>query len=344
MIPISLESGQPEDWRKLLRDALRTPEALLAALGLEAHWEALAPDAASPFPVRVPAPFLAAMTPGDPTDPVLRQVLASQDERTLTPGFSADPLEEQAHSPVPGLLHKYQNRALLITTGACAVHCRYCFRRHYPYSEGHSGGAQLPAALAYLERETDIEEVILSGGDPLMLDDEKIAALLTALEAIPHLKRVRLHSRTPVVLPQRITEALADRLAASRLQAVLVVHVNHAQELRAGLPERLPALRAAGVTLLNQAVLLRGVNDSLAALTALSDGLFAAGILPYYLHLLDPVAGAGHFAVEEGEAFALYQALCEARSGYLVPKLTREIPGRAGKQSYAPTLGPGLRG
>jgi EF-P beta-lysylation protein EpmB len=245
---------------------------------------------------------------------------------------------------VPGLLHKYQNRALLITTGACAVHCRYCFRRHYPYSEGHSGGAQLPAALAYLERETDIEEVILSGGDPLMLDDEKIAALLTALEAIPHLKRVRLHSRTPVVLPQRITEALADRLAASRLQAVLVVHVNHAQELRAGLPERLPALRAAGVTLLNQAVLLRGVNDSLAALTALSDGLFAAGILPYYLHLLDPVAGAGHFAVEEGEAFALYQALCEARSGYLVPKLTREIPGRAGKQSYAPTLGPGLRG
>ena len=343
MIPISLESGQPEDWRKLLRDALRTPEALLAALGLEAHQEALAPDAASPFPVRVPAPFLAAMNPGDPADPVLRQVLARQDERALTPGFTTDPLQEQAHSPLPGLLHKYQNRALLITTGACAVHCRYCFRRHYPYSEGHSGGAQLPAALAYLERETSIEEVILSGGDPLMLDDEKLAAILTALEALPHIKRVRLHSRTPVVLPQRITGALVDRLGTSRLQAVLVVHVNHTQELRAGLPDRLPTLRAAGVTLLNQAVLLRGVNDHLAALIALSDALFAAGILPYYLHLLDPVAGAAHFAVEEEAAVALYRALCEARSGYLVPKLTREIPGRAGKQSYAPTLGPGHR-
>lgn len=340
MIPISLESGQSDDWRALQRRALRSPAALLAALGLENDPLAETLDPASPFPLRVPPPFLAAMTPGDPNDPVLRQVLSLTAERAAVPGFRTDPLEEADHSPTPGLLHKYAGRALLITTGACAVHCRYCFRRHFPYPDAHSQGAKLEAALAYLEKTPSVEEIILSGGDPLMLDDEKLAALLTRLEALPHLKRLRIHSRTPVVLPQRLTPVLVERLSASRLQPVLVVHVNHAQELRAGLPERVPALRAAGITVLNQAVLLAGVNDSLDALTALGDALFAAGILPYYLHLLDPVAGAAAFAVPRDQALALYRALCEARSGYLVPRLAEEIPGRGGKQSYAPTLGP----
>jgi EF-P beta-lysylation protein EpmB len=325
-------------WQRELADAVRSVDELLALLGLDAS--ALGPPAAAreavrQFPLRVPRGFVARMRPGDAHDPLLRQVLPVAAEAAAAPGFVADPLHETSGdaglSATPGLLRKYRGRALLLATAACGVHCRYCFRRHFPYGEHRLDPPAIDRALAELAADPTVEEVILSGGDPLALPDPALAALAARLAAIPHLRRLRVHSRQPIVLPSRVDDALLGWLTGSRLAPLLVVHVNHPAELDREVSRALAALRGAGVPLLNQSVLLRGVNDSSATLRALSEALFEGGVLPYYLHLLDPVAGAAHFEVPEDEARRLVAALRAELPGYLVPRLVREQPGAPAK-------------
>jgi len=276
------------------------------------------------------------MRPGDPADPLLRQVLPLQLETQPHAGYSTDPVGDLQALAQPGLLHKYQGRALLLATAACAVHCRYCFRRHFPYSASEASPGGWQPALDHLAASPDIREVILSGGDPLSLSDQRLAALVHRLEQIPHLQRLRIHSRLPVVLPARVDEALTAWLGATRLQTIVVIHANHPNELDTEVATSMARLRATGVTLLNQSVLLRGVNDDCTTLVALSEQLFAAGVLPYYLHLLDKVQGAAHFDVSEREALALHQAMLVNLPGYLVPRLVREQAGAHYKIPLSP--------
>jgi EF-P beta-lysylation protein EpmB len=319
------------DWKNALANAIRDPAELLDLLELPQGLLEPAREAARGFPLRVPRGFVARMRKGDPEDPLLRQVWARGEELLTLPLFSDDPVGDRAAGRAPGLLHKYQGRALLVTTGACAVHCRYCFRRHFPYGEENAGRDEWRSAMAVLAKDRSIHEIILSGGDPLMLDDARLAHLVGELEAIPHLTRLRLHTRVPVVLPQRVDAPLLAWLKATRLQKVIVVHANHAQEIDADVTEAFARLRTTGATLLNQSVLLRGVNDDAQVLSDLSETLFSAGVLPYYLHLLDKVRGAAHFDVPEDRAAELLNAIRIALPGYLVPKLVREIQGRAFK-------------
>jgi EF-P beta-lysylation protein EpmB len=325
---------EPAEWTgqmPLIRDAA----TLLERLDLTPEQAGFSPAAARDFPLRVPRAYVDRMTPGDPADPLLRQVLAIEAENDAVAGFGPDPVGESEHSPVPGVLHKYAGRALLVATGACAVHCRYCFRRHFPYQEQMATGSRLEQALAWLADRPDIDEVILSGGDPLSLSDRRLAELLGELAAIPHLRRLRIHTRLPVVEPARLTARLRALLADQRWQSVLVLHANHGRELSADLEAGLAPLRGAGVTLLNQAVLLQGVNDSADALADLGERLFAAGVLPYYLHLLDPVDGAAHFEVDEAVARSLHDQLRARLPGYLVPRLVREQSGAPAKTVLA---------
>ena len=322
-------------WQRLLADAIDDPAVLLRALDLPEHLLPAARRAAALFPLRVPAPYLKRIRPGDAADPLLRQVLPLDLECETRPGYSADPLGESAAQPVPGLLKKYHGRALLIATGACAVHCRYCFRRHFPYADAHAGGSRLEPALAAIAADASVGEVILSGGDPLTLRDARLAELAHRLTAIGHVHTLRIHSRLPVVLPQRVDGGLLDWLGRLPLRKVLVLHSNHAAEIDREAEDALAALAAAGVTLLNQAVLLRGVNDDADTLVSLSERLHRTGVLPYYLHLLDRVQGAAHFEVPETHGVALIAALRGRLPGYLVPRLMREIPGADGKTIIA---------
>ena len=310
---------------------MTSPDELLHLLNVDADANLLAGrDAKRLFALRVPRAFIARMEPGNPNDPLLRQVLTSQEEFINAPGFSTDPLEEQ-HSVVPGLLHKYSNRALLLVKGGCAVNCRYCFRRHFPYAENQGNKRNWQQALEYISAHPQLDEIIFSGGDPLMAKDHELDWLLTQLESIPHIKRLRIHSRLPIVIPARITDTLVARIAASSLQVLLVNHVNHANEIDAAFRASMKKLRMAGVTLLNQSVLLRGVNDNANTLADLSNALFDAGVMPYYLHVLDKVQGAAHFMVSDEEARAIVRELLTQVSGYLVPKLAREIGGEPSK-------------
>ncbi len=334
---LARERARPlTDWRTLLGSAITDPGELLRRLGLADHPLAARIDAAPAFRIRVPEPYLACIRPSDPADPLLRQVLALDAENLDVPGFTRDPLAEATQNPLPGLLHKYHGRALLIAAGGCAVHCRYCFRRHFPYADNNPGRRGLEAALDYLGQQTDIREIILSGGDPLMLDDEALAGLVARLEAIPHLQRLRIHTRFPVVIPQRLTAGLVDLLARTRLKPTVVLHMNHPRELETGVVAALSPLRDARVPLFNQAVLLRGVNDSVAVLAALAEACHDSGITPYYLHLLDRVAGSAHFEVDEAEARDLYDALAARLPGYMLPRLARERPGAPGKVPLPP--------
>lgn len=316
--------------------AVRDPAELIALLDLPRDLLPAAREAARDFSLRVPRAFLARMRKGDPNDPLLRQVLARAEERLEVPGFVADPVGDLNASRGAGVLQKYRGRALLVTTGACAVHCRYCFRRHFPYGAENASHADFGAALALLTTDQDIREVILSGGDPLMLDDDRLGTLVERLARIPHLERLRIHSRLPIVLPERVTEALLHTLTGSRLSCVMVVHVNHANELDATTVDALCAMKAVGITLLNQSVLLAGVNDDEEQLATLSEALFSAGVLPYYLHMLDPVSGAAHFAVAEARAIEIMERLRARLPGYLLPRLVREI---AGEPSKTPVTG-----
>ena len=271
------------------------------------------------------------MRPGDPTDPLLRQVLPSTAELDRAEGFVEDPLRERGLDSSGGVLRKYRGRALLMVTGTCAVHCRYCFRRHFPYDATSTLRAGWDAAEAAVAADRDVDEVILSGGDPLTLDDRALAELVAQLAEIPHLRRLRVHSRLPVVLPQRVDGALLGWLAGTRLRPVMVIHANHSAEIDDDVRAAAAAMRDAGVWVLNQSVLLAGVNDDVAALRDLSLALFEADVVPYYLHLLDPVAGAAHFDVPAGRARRLLRALAAALPGYLVPRLVREVPGEVAK-------------
>ncbi|ALR75108.1 EF-P beta-lysylation protein EpmB [[Enterobacter] lignolyticus] len=328
---VTLNTPSREDWLSQLADVITSPDELLRLLDLEANEDLLAGrEAKRLFALRVPRAFVARMEKGNPNDPLLKQVITSQDEFVAAPGFSTDPLEEQ-HSVVPGLLHKYLNRALLLVKGGCAVNCRYCFRRHFPYAENQGNKRNWQVALAYIAAHPELDEIIFSGGDPLMAKDHELDWLISELEAIPHIKRLRIHSRLPVVIPARITGALAERFARSSLQILLVNHINHAQEIDDDFRAAMKTLRQAGVTLLNQSVLLRGVNDNAQTLANLSNALFDAGVMPYYLHVLDKVQGAAHFMVSDDEARTIVRELLTLISGYMVPKLAREIGGEPSK-------------
>jgi len=314
------------DWQQQLAGAVRSGAELLRLLDIDPRqYTTLLADHG--FPLRVPHAFVARMQAGDHNDPLLRQVLPVSAEANPADGFSRDPLAELDAMPVPGLLHKYRGRALLTVTGACAVHCRYCFRRHFPYSDANPAGTHWPAAIAWLREHTDIGELILSGGDPLSLTDRRLRTLTERLQQVPQLHTLRIHTRLPVVLPARVDTGLLDWLERLPWQVVIVIHCNHAQELDAEVHGALRALAGAGATLLNQSVLLRGVNDAADMLVALSRALFAAGVLPCYLHQLDRVQGAAHFAVSDTRALQLLRELRSALPGYLVPRLVREYPG-----------------
>jgi EF-P beta-lysylation protein EpmB len=316
------------------------PALGLAAGGAEGDGagDGLVTVAQREFPLRVPRSFVARMRRGDPRDPLLLQVLPTAAEMAPAPGFSEDPLAEASASPVPGLLHKYRGRVLLVATGACAVHCRYCFRRHFPYAEHRPWGEGWRPALDHVAADPTVEEVILSGGDPLAVADDKLAWLAAAAAAIPHLRRLRVHTRLPIVVPERVDAGLLGWLGdgASRLRKVVVVHANHPREVDGEVLAALGRLRAAGVTVLNQAVLLRGVNDRVSVLRRLSETLFNAGVMPYYLHLVDRVRGAAHFEVDEATARDLLGGLTRELPGYLVPRLVRELPGVAAKVPVPP--------
>ncbi|WP_052384095.1 EF-P beta-lysylation protein EpmB [Litchfieldella xinjiangensis] len=318
-------------WQAQLAAAIRDPRELCRRLNLDPGWLPGASTGHALFEVRVPEAYLARIRVNDPQDPLLRQVLPLAAESETPIGYVQDPLQEAEHTPRRGLIHKYASRVLLIASPACAINCRYCFRRHFPYQENAPSRAQWDDTLAYIRDDPSLNEVILSGGDPLASSDRQLAWLSQRLESIAHLKRLRIHTRLPVVIPDRVDASMLDWLSATRLQKVMVLHINHANEIDTAVVEACARLKQAGVTLLNQSVLLRGVNDSVSALSALSERLFEAGILPYYLHVLDPVTGAAHFDVTDEEARALVADLREVLPGFLMPRLVREVPGEASK-------------
>jgi EF-P beta-lysylation protein EpmB len=315
-----------------MREAITHPEALLEVLGLKASDLGLPLAALRNFPMRVPRSYVARMQYQNPNDPLLLQVFPRVAEDLRSAGFVADPVGDLESVAANGLLHKYPGRALLITTGACAVHCRYCFRREFPYTEQNARASEWQAALDVIRNDHSIEEVILSGGDPLSLSDEKLLALSEQLDAIPHLKRLRIHSRQPIVLPERVNAELLAWLGHGRLQRIMVLHCNHAQELDEPTRKAIAAIHASGVMLFNQAVLLRDINNSLQSQTELCLQLVAAKVVPYYLHQLDRVRGAAHFEVSDIEALRLHKKLQDTLPGYMVPRLVREVAGDMSKR------------
>ena len=325
---VATPSQSPGDWRRELSEALSDPRELLSMLDLE-HAIGDRVIGEPGFRLRVPKAYIAKMRKGDIDDPLLRQVLPLMDENS-SDGVT-DPVGDLDAMQVPGLLHKYHGRVLLLTTGACAVHCRYCFRRHFPYGVANPARSEWRQALDYIRDRDDITEVILSGGDPLVLDNAKLGEILQQLERIPHLKWLRIHSRLPVVLPARIDAPLLQLFNRSRFRITMVIHANHASELTNIEATALRALSESGVTLLNQSVLLKGVNDHIEALESLSKSLYEVSVLPYYLHLLDPVRGAMHFEVPRHRATALHAQLQTRLPGYLVPRLVQEIAGAGSK-------------
>ena len=324
-------TAQPR-WQQLWREAVRDPRELLELLGLPQAALNVSEAAAAQFALRVPRGFVARMRHGDPNDPLLRQVLPLDDEMKPMPGFSLDAVGDGAAKAADGVIRKYRGRALLVATGSCAVHCRYCFRRHFDYAAETAAAGNWREAVELIRNDTTIDEVILSGGDPWSLSTAKLVELTDALASIPHLKRLRVHTRLPVVLPERVDGALLSWLRDLPWPVTVVLHANHANEIDANVERACSALRGAGATLLNQAVLLRGVNDNVEALAGLSERSIEAGVLPYYLHQLDRVQGSAHFEVSDDEARRLHAALAARLSGYLVPRLVREVAGDTGKR------------
>lgn len=327
IIPRFNSRSQAPDWQQALRESVTDPRELLVMLGLDPSLLPGARRGDQLFRLRVPRGFVARMRPGDPDDPLLRQVLPLDAESREPPGFLDDPVGDTDSRGATGVLHKYHGRVLLVGTGTCAVNCRYCFRRHFPYARESAARGRWREAVDYVAADSSIREVILSGGDPLMLGTSKLQDLTRQLEAIPHVRRLRIHSRVPVVLPERVDGEFLQWLSSIRLQRVLVIHANHAAELDPAVDRALGGISATGTWLLNQAVLLRGVNDSAATLDALGERLFRAGVLPYYLHLLDRVRGAAHFEVPEARASRIFRDLRARAPGFLVPRLVREIAG-----------------
>lgn len=332
MIPKTIETHH---WVERLKNAVRDPFELCRQLninpadlpgglaGLEAGHQL--------FKTLVPQPFIDLMQKGNPHDPLLLQVLPLGAESVTAPGFVTDPLQEQDYNPLPGLIHKYKSRVLLTTSGACAINCRYCFRRHFPYADNSLSSSGMPAILNYLQEHPSINEVIFSGGDPLATPDSRLAAQVKQLETLPQLSRLRLHTRLPVVIPSRINSEFLSWVTSTRLKVIMVLHINHPQEIGAELIEAVERLKEAKILLYNQSVLLHNINNQASILTELSEALFAQGIMPYYLHAFDPVAGAAHFAVDDQQARQIYAELLACLPGFLVPKLVREYPDQPAK-------------
>lgn len=331
MIPQTNTRVIKQAWQTALANAIKDPEELLAQLGLSGRLDAVDDDIIKQFPLRVTQSYINKMRFGDPKDPLLRQVFPLIDENIDVANFVADPVGDHLAITSPGILQKYNGRALLLTTGACAIHCRYCFRRHFPYGDSNPLASQWQETLSSISDDTSINEVILSGGDPLALTDTKLRTLVSDIEKIKHIKRLRIHTRLPVVLPERIDEHLLSWMSASRLQIIMVIHANHANEIDHEVAEALAALDLAGCQLLNQAVLLKGVNDDIDSLHNLSERLSEVAVIPYYLHLLDRVAGASHFDVSEQVGITLIEQLRSLVPGYLVPRLVREQQGEKSK-------------
>lgn len=318
------------NWQKEIAQSFTDPKNLLSFLELDPDAYAQHCAARALFPMRVPVAFAHKMTKKNPYDPLLLQVFPLSDEFSKRPGFVADPLQEQDNQQ-PGILHKYRSRALLMVRGGCAVNCRYCFRRHFPYQDNAISKQGWQDVIRYLGEDENLNEVIYSGGDPLMAKDDFLAWLTGQIEQLGHIKRLRIHTRLPVVIPNRISPALLQWLSETRLQVVIVLHINHPNEIDAVLIEKLAILRNAGITLLNQAVLLKDINDSANVQIELSEKLFDAGVLPYYLHMLDKVEGAAHFEVSDQQARLIMAEVIKCLPGFLVPKLVREIGGQPGK-------------
>ncbi len=316
-------------WQKNLAQGFASVNELLTFLELPLSTGNL--HAEKQFPSRIPLGFAKRMQKGNPRDPLLLQVLATEDELQVSEGYSIDPLEERSSNPIRGLMHKYYGRVLLTLTGVCAVNCRYCFRRHFPYQDNNPGRNGFKAICDYIAQDATITEVILSGGDPLLASDLVLAELIKQLEEIPHLHTLRIHTRIPVVFPERIEHGLLSLLRTTRLNKVIVLHCNHAQELDDSVRQVLAALQQIGCYLLNQTVLLAGINDNANILADLSQTLFAYGVLPYYLHRLDKVNGAAHFDLPFETVQALYQQLQTLLPGYLLPRLVCEEPGKLSK-------------
>jgi EF-P beta-lysylation protein EpmB len=317
-------------WQKELANVITDPKTLLELLDIppENYQQHFA--ARKLFPVRVPRPLLSRIKKGDINDPILKQVMPLDVEFSITDGYVEDPLEE--HDTVaPGLLHKYKHRVLMMVKTGCAINCRYCFRRHFPYADNSPNKARWQQALSYIQNHQEINEVIFSGGDPLMASDEHLQWLIDEIEKISHIRRLRIHTRLPIVIPQRITPALVKTLSSTTLKVTVVFHINHANEIDESVIQAIEPLRAARIPLFNQSVLLKGINDKANTLATLSERLFDIGIQPYYLHLFDKVQGVAHFDISEEVAKKIILQLMAILPGFLMPKLVREIAGESSK-------------
>ncbi len=338
MIPRTATGVHAPSWQKALSGAISSVPELLAATGncpeaVKQHY--CIPEQ---FPIRVPQCYVERIAPGDIDDPLLRQVLSYSEEIITTPGYTNDPLNEADSNILPGIIHKYHGRVLLILGAACAIHCRYCFRRHFDYQNNQNSSLQWLPALDYIRNNPTITEVIYSGGDPLVNSDKKLARLTRQIADIAHVKRLRIHTRVPVVIPQRVTEELVDWMTESRLKISLVLHINHANEIDKEVMQVLSLLSSNQIMLLNQSVLLKGVNDRPETLLQLSEKLFEAGVLPYYLHLMDKVQHAAHYDTELQVARDLHREMLIRLPGYLVPKLVVEEPGKDSKTPIRTTV------
>ena len=332
MIPQRDLSWQHQSWQEQLTNAIRSPEALLQILNLSDKELLLSDSAAKKFPFLAPQSFISRMQIGDIDDPLLRQVINLSEEVLTHEGFESDPLKEATSNPVKGLIRKYKNRALLLATGKCAINCRYCFRREFPYSENNPSRLDWQQAFNYIAQNSEINEVVLSGGDPLVANDKHLSWLINAISDIPNIRYLRIHTRLPIVIPDRVTTQLANLLRESPLITTVVVHTNHANEIDSAVKEAAKKLKQSVNFLLNQSVLLKGVNDYLNAQIDLQKACVDAGIMPYYLHFLDPVNGTSHFKVSKEKALSLYRDMQRELSGYMLPKLVIETPDTPSKQ------------
>lgn len=334
---IPIQTTHNISWSQHLSQAITSLPELIKHLGLPESLIEQGIEAQQSFKLLVPRPYLSRIEHGNLSDPLLLQILPSSAEMQTVLGYSKDPLEEADHNPQKAIVHKYKRRLLVITTGTCAVNCRYCFRRHFPYGDNQLAQAEWQSVIDYLKVHPDVNEVILSGGDPLMMKDALLANKVRQIEALPQIKRLRIHSRLPVVIPARVCDEMLDWINESRLDIIMVWHINHANEIDEELAQAAFKLKQAGVTVLNQGVLLKGINDTVEAQVNLSEAVFDAGILPYYMFTLDPVEGAAHFDITIEDAQKLMGKVAAELPGYLVPKLAKEIPGKTSKTVFAPT-------
>ncbi|MEL0621642.1 EF-P beta-lysylation protein EpmB [Marinomonas arenicola] len=334
VIPIQTDSTFT--WSQHLSKALTSLPELIQHLNLPTSMVKDGGDAQTAFKLLVPRPYLSRIESGNPKDPLLLQILPSAAEMQVVPGYTADPLEEADHTPQKAIVHKYKRRLLVIAAGSCAVNCRYCFRRHFPYGENQLAQSEWQSVIDYLIAHPEVNEVILSGGDPLMMKDSLLADKVAKLESLPQIKRLRIHSRLPVVIPQRVCDEMLHWIKKSRLDIIMVWHINHANEVDDQVIHAATQLKQAGVTLLNQGVLLKGINDTVDAQVNLSEAVFKAGLLPYYMFTLDPVDGAAHFDISIEQAQRLMGKVAAELPGYLVPRLAKEIPGKQAKTVFAP--------